>query len=119
MKKDSNKITIISHETLLRPNRSMKLFANLKKLENYLGKIKILVSVRKQTDIIFSRYFHDIFHYPYLTINQNLANCIDFTGDTNCSFPSCFKTKRNLPCSCIKNGIKPISLPYYDYYKLL
>ncbi|MCB2141099.1 sulfotransferase domain-containing protein [bacterium] len=116
-----SKLNIISHEVLLRPYKQHRLLQRIKYLENYIGKIKILLSIRNQADVILSRYVHDK-NISFFK-NQSIYNSLDFEGTTECQWPFCATKGRtwwkNKKCFCRQLGIKFINVPFYNYLNLI
>lgn len=105
-KVDLPETDICSYEIMLRPGdinalaqRTAKAFPNARKL---------IVSIRKQDDLIWSQYLHDLKiaaarkHLPY-----PITEAIERTMQP-CPFPACTHN-----CTC--GVVKKIPLPFYDF----
>ncbi len=115
---DKSQANIISHEVLLRPYKTYRLLQRLKDLENHVGKIRFIVSIRNQADVILSRCVHDRALADY-----SIVDALDFEGVTECQWPVCSRDKqsfwKNETCTCKKAGIKFINVPFYNYLNLM
>lgn len=100
--------TLISHEVLLRPYKVDRLVSRLAELQSCVGKINIIISIRRQIDLIFSRYIHD-----RKLLTYNIAEALDFNGTTECLYPYCYKNMNT--CYCRQHKIKFINIPFYNY----
>jgi hypothetical protein len=109
---------IISHEVFLRPYKKYRLLHRLKDLEDHDGKIKVIVSIRNQMDVILSRCVHDRTMASY-----SIVDALDFEGATECQWPYCSRGKKSLwkneECACKRAGIKFINVPFYNYLDLM
>jgi hypothetical protein len=115
---NENQPNIISHEVLLRPYKRYRLLQRLKDLEAYVGKIKLIVSIRNQMDVILSRCVHDRSIASY-----SIVEALDFEGATECQWPFCSRGKQSFwakeKCACKRAGIKFINVPFYNYLDLM
>ena len=115
---NKNELNVISHEVLLRPYKSYRLIKRISALKEYFGDIKIVLSIRNQTDIVLSRSVHDREIIDYKSISEAL----DFEGTTQCKWPHCSTRGVNLfkkgDCACRKAGVKFINVPFYNYLSL-
>lgn len=114
---NKNQPNIISHEVFLRPYKKYRLLHRIKDLEVYVGKIKLIVSIRNQMDVILSRCVHDRSIASY-----SIVDALDFEGATECQWPFCSRVKKsfwtNEKCACKRAGIKFINVPFYNYLDL-
>lgn len=108
-------VYLISHEVLLRPGRERLLLERLFSLQTSDVEIHLLVGVRRQEDIIWSRYRHD--RKIQLIRSYSVSKAL---SGGSCSYPRCRDSLGKLfSCRCIYRGYKPISLQHYDYAHLL
>ncbi|MEQ8580120.1 MAG: sulfotransferase domain-containing protein [Marinoscillum sp.] len=112
---DTERINIVTSEGLIRPYSFEKTAFRISKLAETF-RIKILISIRNQQDIVLSRYFHDhhIFQqkkFPKYTLKQAL-----FENPFSCYHPTC--SHGFYECLCDKKQMKSITLDQYDYFRL-
>jgi len=121
-------VNLVSHEALLRPfatarcQNRLKAFNDnrLKALATHFATVRVIVSIRKQTDIILSRRVHD----RGIIAGGTMADVLDFEGATACRWPQCSREKkgftlfRSSRCACRKAGLKFINVPFYNYLAL-
>ena len=118
---DAEKITLLSHENFIRPYKPAQLFERLKVLEDYVGELKIILTIRNQADLILSRYVHDKNAKAFK--HASISDSLDFSGQADCKWPTCSGPLRvMLPfakCPCRKKGAKVIHVPLYDYERMV
>lgn len=114
----TSKHNMISHENFLRPYKRDRFLQRLKCLKRYFGEIKIIVSIRNQTDLVLSRYVHD----RKLIASRSIVDALDFSGETECLYPYCWRSEvvhaNQGPCFCVRNTVKFVNIPFYDYWNL-
>lgn len=113
-------INVVSHEALLRPYKKYRLLQRVKKLKEYFDEIRIIVSIRNQTEIILSQSVHDRSIFP----SARVGDALDFEGTSECKWPRCSRDSRRFfwsrkdECACRKSGFKFINVPYFNYLDL-
>ncbi|KPA10239.1 hypothetical protein MHK_009553 [Candidatus Magnetomorum sp. HK-1] len=110
--KDSS--ILISWERLLRPYRLERNAERLSKVLSIFDDLGIIITIRRQDNLIWSRFQHDslLFKTKYPDqLEKSLFNFIE-----QCAYPKCFG--RNNQCSCMKRGVKSISLPFYNFLNI-
>lgn len=118
---DKSAVNLVSHEVLLRPYKKYRSLQRIKELENHFDEIKVIVSIRNQSDIVLSRSVHD---RAILDV-KHISDALDFEGVTDCQWPWCSRPRkrpfwvRKKECACRKTGAKSINVPFYDYMALL
>ena len=114
-----SEINLLSHEVLLRPNREWVMLNRIKELSSFFSSLKIIFSIRNQTEIILSRYMHDRNGFPE---KYDFVDALDFKGTISCNWPVCHDIQKlynsKQECVCKKMGKKVINVPHYDYLKL-
>ena len=115
---NESQLNMISHEVLLRPYKKYRLLHRVKGLEGYIGKIKLIVSIRNQVDMILSRCVHDRSIASY-----SIVDALDFEGVTECQWPFCSMGKKSFwkkdVCACKRAAVKFINVPFYNYLDLM
>lgn len=113
---------LMSHEVIFRPSHFDVLIKRLGAIQQHVEDVKIIVSIRNQTDLIFSRYIHDV--NLGLFKRYELEDALDQAGTSSCTWPVCAtftnKVLRKTPlrigsCDCNHHKIKRIHMPYYDF----
>lgn len=109
-----DKINLYSSEIFLRPGYVDQAISRMLCLQESVGDLKIIVSIRNQADLFLSRFLHD---QRVITVDfEEFDSVLDYYGDSKCTYPVC--NKRFKKCKCRKIGRKVISLPFHDYNKL-
>lgn len=102
------RLNVISSENLLRPGYVSHLCETLSRLRECGIDVSVLLAVREQWKILWSRYAHDLQLARELFTFQELVT----EEIRSCSFPWCI---RNQTCGCRERGKKDLCLPFYDY----
>ena len=112
--KDARRPTLLSHENILRPYKMERTALRLKQLADQ-QEAKIIITIRKQDRLVFSRYSHDVNTgiFPDYLPHQAI---LDRGGD--CRYPSCFRQKEEAQCSCLKAQCKSIPLWFYNFLEI-
>ncbi|MDZ4700576.1 MAG: N-acetylneuraminate synthase family protein [Rhodothermales bacterium] len=102
--------TLLSHENLLRPYRMRQTAERIAALTKGLPRA-IVLSIRRQDQLLFSRYTHDRGNpaFPPYAIEDALS-----TRPQECSFPRCQQDAAGI-CACLAAGVKRIPLWFYDF----
>ena len=113
---------LISNEVILRPFQFTERIQRLSALTMHFDRVCIMLSIRSQADLIFSRYMHDLDSGVFS--EYELEKALDYTGTKECIWPTCGdsivnKLWRKSPfhggtCLCNRDKIKSINLPYYN-----
>lgn len=107
-------LNVISHEALLRSSNPFSRAARLAYIARGLD-AKILITIRKQESIIWSRYVHDRTQLKHILPPYSLEKAIRPTGE--CGWPACRPEKTDA-CACLAASAKIIPLDYYDYHRI-
>ncbi len=106
----NSEINIISQENLSRPYfdelAAQRLFDLAHNVE-----AKIVVSIRRQRELLVSRYVHDSGLYDW---QYKLRDALTTELAPACRHPVC---RREGPCTCLALGRKSILLEYYNFYR--
>lgn len=117
LKKDikKNVPNLISCEGYIRPFQTDEIFERVMMLNDSYD-VRLIMSLRQQTDIIKSRYFHDVnlFNKKGYPI-YSLETAIDSKNNV-CYHPGCGRGLYE--CKCRETGVKSIDLQLYDYEKM-
>ncbi|GAB4378525.1 MAG: hypothetical protein Kow0075_08530 [Salibacteraceae bacterium] len=124
----SDGLNFYSNEVILRPSNFQTIFKNLAELRDKVGKTALIISIRNQSSLIFSRYMHDLSKDAFRP--YKISDALDFNPDSACNWPSCndglwMKLIRKSPiksatrCYCNQFKVKRINVPYYNYNQLL
>jgi len=113
-------VSLVSHENLWRPYEEARTLDRLRELAARFDAARIIVSIRRQPDIILSRRVHD----RGIIEGGSMEAALDFAGTTSCRWPQCTHERKGLQrlrksrCSCRAAGLKSINVPFYDYAAL-
>lgn len=122
----SNPHVLLSHEVLMRPFKTEQALVSLSQIRSKVEAVNVIVSIRKQVDLIFSRYVHDISKGIFSF--YELEDALDYSGKEECLWPMCGDNLMNKilrkspfksgPCLCNRKKCKSISIPYYNLERL-
>lgn len=117
-----SKPVVLSHELLLRPfflTRNIERLSKITKLLNF-DDIIILFTIRRQDQLIWSRFQHDsnVKKFQHQRKNSSLEKCLELDHIFQCSYPQCMQNK-NFKCYCSHTGYKKISLPFYNFLNMV
>ena len=107
------KLNVVSNENLVRPFSLEQTAERLHRLSQSAGlDTRIVLSIRNQADLIWSRYVHDV-----STLNRStpytLQNALTYGDARACYSPACKHTL--YPCHCTKQGLIGINRSFYDF----
>jgi hypothetical protein len=103
--------TLLSHENLLRPYRMRQTAERIAALTKGMPRA-IVLSIRRQDHLLFSRYTHDRGNpaFPPYSIDMAISS-----APQECGFPGCQKEGANGGCPCLTVGAKRIPRWFYDF----
>jgi len=102
---------MISFEGFVRPGFVERTAQRLRSLTEGLD-ARIVISIRRQRDIMLSRYTHDLKTMPK---RYRFEQALDFTGEQVCVYPLCRERLGESECYCLNRNAKTISVEYYNY----
>jgi hypothetical protein len=115
-------VVMISNEAVMRPFQFAERIKRLSAIADHFDQVYILLSIRSQADLIFSRYIHDLESRTFP--EYDLDKALDYTGLKECIWPTCGdslvnKLWRKSPfhggsCLCNREKLKTLNIPYYD-----
>ncbi|MEM7600937.1 MAG: hypothetical protein AAF357_05930 [Verrucomicrobiota bacterium] len=108
-----DRLNVMSDENLLRPGNARVLAGSLSALARSVDSVRVLLIVREQWSLVWSRYMQD---YRFSGKEQLLEEMIFEGGIRRCFFPWCL---RRGACECQERNQKSISLDYYDFGEVL
>ncbi len=108
----ADQLNTISHEGLCKPYLEEMVADRIRDLTNDLD-VKIVISIRRQPQLIFSRYTHD-FHIKKW--QYKLGDVLDREGDLFCNYPACQHGR--MRCLCEQRGGKVVFLEHYNFLRL-
>lgn len=107
-----DKLNVISHEGLCKPYLEEMVANRIQDLADGLD-VKIVISIRRQPELILSRYTHD-FHIKRW--QYKLADVLDREGSLFCNYPACQHGR--IRCLCEQRGGKVIFLEHYNFLRV-
>lgn len=106
---------IMSNEGLLRPYHVERGADRLRHITRGID-VKIVMTIRKQEDIIWSRFVHDRIRTKHFFSAYSLEQAFKPGGE--CAWPYCRRAGSLVSCMCVKTGIKVIPVEFYDYRRI-
>ncbi len=108
-------VNIISQETLLLPYQTENGAERLAHVTRGID-TRILITIRKQESMIWSRYVHDRTRTRHIIPKYDLGDALAAEGE--CAWPFCHTLASQFDCKCKAAKAKLIPLNFLDYERI-